>query len=164
MQITSLDYSQYVGRMAIGRVHRGSLSVNQPVSVVKRDGSIQKSRVRKLYTFDGLGKAETETVINGDLCAVVGIENFEIGDTIADFEAPEGLTPMKIDEPTMSMLFTINDSPFFGKEGKYVTSRHLRDRLHKELEEKLGPSCSGNRKPRFLHGLWPWCNAPFCID
>ncbi|WCL83017.1 translational GTPase TypA [Saprospira sp. CCB-QB6] len=137
MQITSLDYSQYVGRMAIGRVHRGSLSVNQPVSVVKRDGSIEKSRVRKLYTFDGLGKAETETVINGDLCAVVGIENFEIGDTIADFEAPEGLTPMKIDEPTMSMLFTINDSPFFGKEGKFVTSRHLRDRLHKELEKNL---------------------------
>jgi len=137
MQITSLDYSQYVGRMAIGRVHRGSISVNQPVSVVKRDGSIQKSRVRKLYTFDGLGKAETETVINGDICAVVGIENFEIGDTIADFDAPEGLTPMKIDEPTMSMLFTINDSPFFGKEGKFVTSRHLRDRLHKELEKNL---------------------------
>lgn len=137
MQITSINYSQYVGRMAIGRVHRGEIKNNQPVSVVKRDGSIEKARVRKLYTFEGLGKAETAEVLNGDLCAVVGIDNFEIGDTIADFEAPEGLTPMKIDEPTMSMLFTINDSPFFGKEGKFVTSRHLRDRLYKELERNL---------------------------
>lgn len=137
MQITSINYSQYVGRMAIGRVHRGEIKNNQPVSVVKRDGSIEKARVRKLYTFEGLGKAEIAEVQNGDLCAVVGIDNFEIGDTIADFEAPEGLTPMKIDEPTMSMLFTINDSPFFGKEGKFVTSRHLRDRLYKELERNL---------------------------
>lgn len=137
MQITSIDFSQYIGRMAIGRVVRGVIKVNQPISIVKRDGSIQKSRVRNLYIFDGLGKVEVQEVLNGDLCAVVGIESFEIGDTIADFEAPEGLKPIKIDEPTMSMLFTINDSPFFGKEGKYVTSRHIRERLMKELEKNL---------------------------
>ena len=137
MQITSIDFSQYIGRMAIGRVHRGTIKVNQPISVVKRDGKIEKTRVRALYTFDGLGKTTVEEVVNGDLCAVVGIENFEIGDTIADFESPEGLEPIKIDEPTMSMLFTINDSPFFGKEGKFVTSRHIRERLMKELEKNL---------------------------
>lgn len=137
MQITSLDYSSFTGRIAIGRILRGSIKVNQPISLVKRDGSIQKSRVKELYTFEGLGKMKTEEVHAGDICAVMGIEGFEIGDTIADFENPEGLTPITIDEPTMNMLFCINNSPFFGKEGKFVTSRHLRDRLFKELEKNL---------------------------
>lgn len=137
MQITSLDYSSFTGRIAIGRILRGSIKVNQPVSLVKRDGSIQKSRIKELYTFEGLGKIKVEEVHAGDICAVMGIEGFEIGDTIADFENPEGLTPINIDEPTMNMLFTINNSPFFGKEGKFVTSRHLRDRLFKELEKNL---------------------------
>lgn len=137
MQITSLDYSSFTGRIAIGRILRGSIKVNQPVSLVKRDGSIQKSRIKELYTFEGLGKLKVEEVHAGDICAVMGIEGFEIGDTIADFENPEGLTPINIDEPTMNMLFCINNSPFFGKEGKFVTSRHLRDRLFKELEKNL---------------------------
>lgn len=137
MQITSLDYSSFTGRIAIGRILRGSIKVNQPISLVKRDGSIQKSRVKELYTFEGLGKMKVEEAFAGDICAVMGIEGFEIGDTIADFENPEGLTPINIDEPTMNMLFCINNSPFFGKEGKFVTSRHLRDRLFKELEKNL---------------------------
>lgn len=137
MQITSLDYSSFTGRIAIGRILRGSIKVNQPISLVKRDGSIQKSRVKELYTFEGLGKMKVEEAHAGDICAVMGIEGFEIGDTIADFENPEGLTPITIDEPTMNMLFCINNSPFFGKEGKFVTSRHLRDRLFKELEKNL---------------------------
>jgi GTP-binding protein len=137
MQITSLDYSSFTGRIAIGRILRGSIKVNQPISLVKRDGSIQKSRVKELYTFEGLGKMKVEEAHGGDICAVMGIEGFEIGDTIADFENPEGLTPINIDEPTMNMLFCINNSPFFGKEGKFVTSRHLRDRLFKELEKNL---------------------------
>jgi len=137
MQITSLDYSSFTGRIAIGRILRGNIRVNQPISLVKRDGSIQKSRVKELYTFEGLGKMKVEEALAGDICAVMGIEGFEIGDTIADFESPEGLTPINIDEPTMNMLFCINNSPFFGKEGKFVTSRHLRDRLFKELEKNL---------------------------
>jgi GTP-binding protein len=137
MQITSLDYSSFTGRIAIGRILRGSIKVNQPVSIVKRDGSIQKSRIKELYTFEGLGKLKVEEAFGGDICAVMGIDGFEIGDTIADFENPEGLVPIKIDEPTMNMLFCINNSPFFGKEGKFVTSRHLRDRLFKELEKNL---------------------------
>lgn len=137
MMISSLDFSAYIGRIAVGRVLRGDLRVNLPLSIVKRDGSIQKSRVKELFTFEGLGKIKVEEVQQGDICAVFGIENFEIGDTIADFEAPEGLPPIQVDEPTMSMLFTINNSPFFGKEGKYVTSRHIRDRLEKELEKNL---------------------------
>lgn len=137
LQVTNIDFSQYIGRMCIGRVHRGTLKVNQPVSLVKRDGKIVKSRIKGLYTFDGLGKVATEEVICGDLCAVFGVDGFEIGDTIADFENPEAMPPISIDEPTMSMLFTINDSPFFGKEGKFVTSRHLRDRLYKETEKNL---------------------------
>ena len=137
MQITSIDFSKYIGRIAIGRVTRGTAKVNSPISLVKRDGSIVKSRIKELYTFTGLGKAKAEEVVCGDLCAISGIENFDIGDTIADFENPEGLTPMAIDEPTMSMLFTINTSPFFGKEGKFVTSRHLRERLFKETERNL---------------------------
>ena len=137
LKVTSLEYSSYVGRIAIGRVSRGSIKAGQPVSLVKRDGSVVKSKVKELFVFEGLGKAKAEEVKCGDLCAVSGIEGFDISDTIADIENPEGLPPIPIDEPTMSMLFTINDSPFFGKEGKFVTSRHLRDRLYKETEKNL---------------------------
>jgi GTP-binding protein len=138
MQITSLDYSSFVGRIAVGRVSRGEIRENMPVSLVKRDGSIVKSRIKELFTFEGLGKVKaTEPMTSGEIVAITGIEGFEIGDTIADFENPEGLTPIAIDEPTMNMLFCINNSPFFGKEGKFVTSRHLRDRLFKELEKNL---------------------------
>lgn len=137
MQITSLDYSSYTGRIAIGRVTRGTVKEGMPVSLVKRDGKILKSRIKELYTFEGLGKARASSVGAGDICAIMGIEDFEIGDTVADFENPEGLAPISIDEPTMNMLFTINNSPFFGKEGKYVTSRHIRERLMKETEKNL---------------------------
>src|ERR1051325_8440052 len=137
MQITSLDYSSFVGRIAIGRVFRGTVKENMPVSLVKRDGNVIKSRVKELFVFDGLEKRKVGEVGSGDICAVTGIDGFEIGDTIADFEKPEGLTPIAIDEPTMSMLFTINNSPFYGKEGKFVTSRHLRERLYKETEKNL---------------------------
>ena len=137
MQITSLDYSSFVGRIAIGRVARGVIRENMPVSLVKRDGKIQRTRIKELYTFEGLGKVKVSEVKSGDICAVVGIEGFDIGDTLADFENPEQLAVIKIDEPTMNMLFTINTSPFFGKEGKFVTSRHLRDRLYKEMEKNL---------------------------
>ena len=137
MQITSLDFSSFVGRIAVGRVHRGTLKENMAVAVVKRDGSITKTRIKELFTFEGLGKVKTNEVKCGDICAMTGIEGFEIGDTVCDFENPEGLPVMNIDEPTMSMLFTINNSPFFGKEGKFVTSRHLRDRLFKETEKNL---------------------------
>ena len=137
MQVTSLDYSSFVGRIAIGRVTRGVIKENQPVSLIKRDGKIVKSRVKELQTFEGLGRAKVAEVKAGDICAVVGIEGFEIGDTIADYDNPEQLEVMQIDEPTMNMLFTINNSPFFGKEGKFVTSRHIHDRLQKELEKNL---------------------------
>ncbi len=137
IQITSLDYSSFIGRIAVGRVFRGIIKENMPVSVVKRDGRIQKSRIKELYVFEGLGKVKVTEVQTGDICAFTGIEGFEIGDTVADFETPEAMPTMKIDEPTMSMLFTINNSPFFGKDGKFVTSRHLRDRLFKELEKNL---------------------------
>ena len=137
MLITSLDYSSYVGRIAVGRVHRGELLSGQDVSLVKRDGSIKKARIKELHVFEGLGRVKVEKVESGDICALVGIENFDIGDTIADLLAPEQLTPIAVDEPTMSMAFTINDSPFFGKEGKFVTSRHINDRLIKELDKNL---------------------------
>jgi len=138
MQITSLDYSSYVGRIAVGRLQRGSLQAGMNVSLVKRDGKIVKSKIKELYRFEGLGKEKVkESVHAGDIIAIMGIEDFEIGDTVADFENPEGLPPISIDEPTMSMLFTINNSPFFGKEGKYVTSRHIRDRLFHETEKNL---------------------------
>jgi GTP-binding protein len=137
MLITSLDFSTYVGRIAIGRISRGSLKENQPVSLVKRDGSIKKMRIKEVFVFEGLGRRKADEITCGDLCAITGIEDFEIGDTIADFENPEALTPISVDEPTMCMLFTINNSPFFGKEGRFVTSRHLRDRLYKELEKNL---------------------------
>ena len=137
MLITSLDYSNYIGRIAVGRLRRGVLRPNMNISLVKRDGTIQKSRVKELYVFEGMGKIKTQEVQAGDICAVVGIEGFEIGDCIADFENPEALPTITIDEPTMSMTFTINDSPFFGQEGKFVTSRHIKDRLDKELEKNL---------------------------
>jgi GTP-binding protein len=137
MLITSLDYSSFVGRIAIGRVYRGTMKENMPVCLVKKDGTIVKSRIKELMTFEGLGRAKVQEVGAGDICAIVGLENFEIGDTVADFENPEALKPVDVDEPTMNMLFTINNSPFFGKEGKFVTSRHLRDRLFKELEKNL---------------------------
>jgi GTP-binding protein len=137
MQITSLDFSSFVGRIAIGRVFRGNIRENMPVSLVKRDGKVVKSRIKELYVFEGLGRAKVSEVKSGDLCAITGIEGFEIGDTIADFENPEGLKPISIDEPTMSMLFTINNSPFFGREGKFLTSRHVRERLYKEMEKNL---------------------------
>ena len=138
MIISSLDYSSYVGRIAVGKLTRGTLIAGQNVSLVKHDGSIVKSKIKELYIFEGLGKEKIKTEIRaGEICAIFGIEGFEIGDTIADFENPEALPPIKVDEPTMSMLFTINNSPFFGKEGKYVTSRHLHDRLQKELEKNL---------------------------
>lgn len=137
MQITSLDYSSFVGRIAIGRVHRGTIKEGQPITLIKRDGKLVKSRVKELYTFEGLGKVKASEVKSGDICAVVGIEGFEIGDTIADFENPEQLPVIKIDEPTMNMLFTINNSPFFGKEGKIVTSQRIKERLLKEMEKNL---------------------------
>jgi GTP-binding protein len=137
MQITSLDYSSFVGRIAVGRVHRGSIKENQPVTLIKRDGKIVKSRVKELYTFEGLGKVRATEVFSGDICAVVGIDGFDIGDTISDFDAPEQLPVIKIDEPTMNMLFTINNSPFFGKEGKFVTSQRIKERLYKEMEKNL---------------------------
>ena len=137
MLITSLDYSKYVGRIAIGRVHRGELRENMDVSLCKRDGSIVKSKIKELNVFEGLGRAKVSSVQCGDICALIGIEGFEIGDSIADIANPEPLDPIDIDEPTMSMLFTINDSPFFGKDGKFVTSRHIHDRLMKELDKNL---------------------------
>ncbi|MFC5271436.1 translational GTPase TypA [Adhaeribacter terreus] len=137
MQITSLDYSSFVGRIAIGRVHRGTLKEGANMTLCKRDGSMKKVKIKELQVFEGLGKAKVEEVSAGEICAVTGIEGFDIGDTIADFENPEPLERISIDEPTMNMLFTINNSPFFGKEGKFVTSRHLRERLFKETEKNL---------------------------
>ena len=137
MMITSLDFSRYTGRIAIGKLKRGQLLVNQQVALVKRDGSIAKGKVKELFLYDGLAKVKVDSVNAGDICAISGLEGFEIGDTISDIENPEALPSIIIDEPTISMLFTINDSPFFGKEGKYVTSRHIKDRLEQELERNL---------------------------
>lgn len=137
MLITSLDYSSFTGRIAIGRVQRGSIKEGMPVSLVKRDGKMIKSRIKELHTFEGLGRKKITEVFAGDICALVGLEGFEIGDTVADYENPEAMQSIAIDEPTMSMLFTINDSPFFGKDGKFVTSRHIKERLVKELEKNL---------------------------
>ena len=137
MLITSLDYSSYTGRIAVGRVHRGILKNGQNITICHRDGSQEKTKIKELRTFEGMGSKPTESVESGDICAVVGLERFEIGDTIADFENPEALPAIAVDEPTMSMLFTINDSPFFGREGKFCTSRHINDRLNKELEKNL---------------------------
>ena len=137
LQITSLDYSSFLGRIAIGKVSRGAIKENQPISLVLGDGTIKKTRARELYVFEGMGKKKVTEVLSGDLCAVVGIEDFNIGDTIADFENPEGLPTISVDEPTMSMMFGINNSPFYGRDGKFVTSRHIRDRLIKETEKNL---------------------------
>ncbi|AXT58365.1 translational GTPase TypA [Aquimarina sp. AD1] len=137
MLITSLDFSSFTGRIAIGRLQRGTLTEGMQVSLVKRDGTIKKSKIKELHTFEGLGRMKVDKVEAGDICALVGLEGFEIGDTVADIENPEGLKTIAIDEPTMSMLFTINDSPFFGKDGKFVTSRHIKERLEKELEKNL---------------------------
>lgn len=147
MQITSLDYSKFVGRIAVGRVARGTISENQPVTLMKKDGKLVRSRVKELYVFEGLGKVKVQSVKAGDICAVVGIDGFDIGDTIADFENPEALPVIKIDEPTMNMLFTINNSPFFGKEGKFVTSRHLIERLEKEMEKNLALKVEATASP-----------------
>jgi GTP-binding protein len=137
MQITSLDYSSFLGRIAIGKVARGVIKENQPISLMQVDGDIKKCRIKELYVFEGMGKKKVSEVKGGDLCAVVGLEDFTIGDTIADGENPEALPIISVDEPTMSMLFSINNSPFYGKDGKFVTSRHLRDRLFKETEKNL---------------------------
>ncbi len=137
MLITSLDYSNYTGRIAVGRVHRGTLREGMNITIVHRSGKAEKTKIKELHTFTGMGRQKTDEVGSGDICAIIGLENFEIGDTICDYENPEALPPISIDEPTMSMLFTINDSPFFGKEGKFCTSRHINDRLQKELEKNL---------------------------
>lgn len=151
MLITSLDYSAYTGRIAVGRVHRGTLKEGMNITLAKRDGSMVKSKIKEIHTFEGLGRKKTDAVSSGDICAVVGIDGFEIGDTICDYENPEPLPPIAIDEPTMSMLFTINDSPFFGKEGKFVTSRHIQDRLAKELDKNLALRV---RKSEVEDGKW----------
>lgn len=137
MQITSLDYSSFLGRIAIGKVGRGTIKENQQIALMQADGSIKKQKIKELYVFEGMGKKKVSEVVAGDLCAVVGVEDFNIGDTIADPEAPEALPIISVDEPTMNMLFSVNNSPFFGKDGKFVTSRHLRDRLMKETEKNL---------------------------
>lgn len=151
MLITSLDYSAYTGRIAVGRVHRGTLKEGMNITLAKRDGSLVKSKIKEIHTFEGLGRKKTDAVSSGDICAVVGIDGFEIGDTICDYDNPEPLPPIAIDEPTMSMLFTINDSPFFGKEGKFVTSRHIQDRLAKELDKNLALRV---RKSEMEDGKW----------
>ena len=137
MLITSLDYSSYVGRIAVGRVHRGTISENSDIVLCRRDGSVVRQKIKELNTFEGVGRAKAESVSSGDICAIIGLDSFEIGETVADASAPEPLTSIRVDEPTMSMLFTINNSPFFGKDGKFVTSRHIHDRLVKELDKNL---------------------------
>ena len=157
MLITSLDFSSFTGRIAIGRVQRGNIVEGQQIALVKRDGSIVKSRIKEVFIFEGLGRKKVQSVETGDICALVGVEGFEIGDTVSDLENPEGLKSIAIDEPTMSMLFTINDSPFFGKDGKFVTSRHIKDRLEKELEKnlalKLGETGSADKFMVFGRGV-----------
>ena len=151
MLITSLDYSSYTGRIAVGRVHRGTLKEGMNITLAKRDGSMVKSKIKEVHTFEGLGRKKTDAVSSGDICAIIGVDGFEIGDTICDYEKPEPLPPIAIDEPTMSMLFTINDSPFFGKEGKFMTSRHIHDRLMKELDKNLALRV---RKSELEDGKW----------
>ena len=154
MLITSLDYSTYTGRIAVGRVHRGTLKAGQNITIVHRNGSTEKTKIKELHTFEGMGHRATDSVSSGDICAVIGLSNFEIGDTICDFEEPEALPTISIDEPTMSMLFTINNSPFFGKEGKFCTSRHIGDRLYKELEK------NERRYHRPVDCKRTWCAPP----
>ena len=150
MLITSLDYSNYTGRIAVGRVHRGTIAEGMKCTIAHRDGTLEKTQIKEVHTFEGMGRQKTDAVSSGDICAVIGLENFEIGDTICDFENPEPLPTIAIDEPTMSMLFTINDSPFFGREGKFCTSRHIADRLNKELEKDLALRV----KPSETEGSW----------
>ena len=150
MLITSLDYSNYTGRIAVGRVHRGTIAEGMKCTIAHRDGTLEKTQIKEVHTFEGMGRQKTDAVSSGDICAVVGLENFEIGDTICDFENPEPLPTIAIDQPTMSMLFTINDSPFFGKEGKFCTSRHIADRLNKELEKDLALRV----RPSETEGSW----------
>ena len=150
MLITSLDYSNYTGRIAVGRVHRDTIAEGMKCTIAHRDGTLEKTQIKEVHTFEGMGRQKTDAVSSGDICAVIGLENFEIGDTICDFENPEPLPTIAIDEPTMSMLFTINDSPFFGKEGKFCTSRHIADRLNKELEKDLALRV----KPSETEGSW----------
>ncbi len=152
LQVSSFDYSSYKGRIAVGRIHRGSIQQNDQVSIVQRNGEIQRGRVQELYTFEGLGKEKTkERIESGEIVAIMGIENFDIGDTVADYNEPESLKPIAVDEPSMSMLFTINNSPFFGKEGKYVTSRHIRERLIKETEKNLALRVEDTESPDQLN-------------
>ncbi|MBR1786200.1 MAG: translational GTPase TypA [Paludibacteraceae bacterium] len=151
MLITSLDYSPYVGRIAVGRIHRGTLKENMDVTLAKRDGTMQKARIKELHTFTGLGHQKIDQMSSGDICALIGIEGFEIGDTICDLQNPEPLKPIAIDEPTMSMVFTINDSPFFGKEGKFVTSRHIHERLMRELDKNLALRVQKNPNEDIWH-------------
>ena len=150
MLITSLDYSNYTGRIAVGRVHRGTIAEGMKCTIAHRDGTLEKTQIKEVHTFEGMGRQKTDAVSSGNICAVIGLENFEIGDTICDFENPEPLPTIAIDEPTMSMLFTINDSPFFGKEGKFCTSRHIADRLNKELEKDLALRV----RPSETEGSW----------
>ena len=150
MLITSLDYSNYTGRIAVGRVHRDTIAEGMKCTIAHRDGTLEKTQIKEVHTFEGMGRQKSDAVSSGDICAVIGLENFEIGDTICDFENPEPLPTIAIDEPTMSMLFTINDSPFFGKEGKFCTSRHIADRLNKELEKDLALRV----KPSETEGSW----------
>lgn len=151
LQISSLDYSSYTGRIAVGRIHRGSVKMGDPVSVVQRNGRINQSVIKELYLFEGLGKEKTKKeIFAGEIVALMGLENFDIGDTVADIDNPEPLKPISVDEPTMSMLFTINDSPFFGKDGKYVTSRHLRERLFRETEKNLALKIEETEDPQKL--------------
>ena len=164
MQITSLDYNAFVGRIAIGRVKRGGLKEGQTLSLCKADGVIKKVKVKELQIFEGLGRIKVAEVGAGDICAVTGIDDFEIGDTLADLENPEPIARIAVDEPTMNMLFTINNSPFFGKEGKFVTSRHLRDRLLKETEKNLALRVEPtDTEDKFLV-FGTWYPSPFCID
>ena len=150
MLITSLDYSNYTGRIAVGRVHRGTIAEGMKCTIAHRDGTLEKTQIKEVHTFEGMGRQKTDAVSSGEICAVVGLEHFEIGDTICDFDNPEPLPTIAIDEPTMSMLFTINDSPFFGKEGKFCTSRHIADRLNKELEKDLALRV----RPSETEGSW----------
>ena len=157
MLITSLDYSSYVGRIAVGRVHRGTMREGMEIGLCKRDGSVVRQRIKELHTFEGMGRKKVQEVSSGDICAIVGLENFEIGDTVTLVDNPEPLPRIAIDEPTMSMTFTINDSPFFGKDGKYVTSRHIQDRLTRELDKNL--ALRVEKQATRMHGL---CTAAAC--
>ena len=160
MLITSLDYSTFTGRIAIGRLHRGILQAGMNISLVKRDGTIVKSKIRELHTFDGLGRKKVEEVQAGDICAIAGLEGFDIGDTIADYENPEALPTIAIDEPTMSMLFTINDSPFFGKDGKFVTSRHIKERFGARIGEEPRSTGGSHWQCGQVYCIWSWGTSP----